>query len=109
LISNDALEGSPSEPYEVQAQMITELSARAFANYKLPTLKAATAFAFLHKAATGASFLQGSARITYTGVQETTEGRQLSVGVSPLGGLAVLRHDFAFGRDRLGVMALWEF
>jgi hypothetical protein len=109
LTSNNVLEGSRNRPCEVQAQMIAELSARAFVHYKLPTLKEATAFAFLHKVATGADadFLQGD-QTTYTRVQETIEvGRRLSVGGSTPDGLRV---DYSrFPRNALGVLALREF
>jgi hypothetical protein len=86
VLFKGVLEGSRNQPYEKQAEMVAELSARALVHYEVPTALDMVMVAFLHKVATGESILQAAnekqnrSSPIYTRVQETTWGYHLAVG-----------------------------
>jgi hypothetical protein len=83
LISKDVLEGSRNTGYLKQVAMIQELSKKSFADYQIPTFRAAIAATFLHKIATGEDLFPlnyEEDRPTYTFVQERVGDWRLIVG-----------------------------
>ena len=114
LITNDVLLGSRNQPYERQAQMITDLNERNSTNYQVPTLRETVLSLFLERIATGTSLYQegneqNGNQYTYTRVAETTRDWHLIVGGFAPSGLRVyyFGYDYAAGSD--GMAALRKF
>jgi hypothetical protein len=109
LISKDVLEGSRDKTYAEQVEMIQSLSEKSFANYEVPTLRAAIAATFLHKVATNENLFRSKADdrkpVSYTCVQEKTNDLHLIVGgFSPCG--LYVRDSSRFVNATFGVAAL---
>lgn len=108
LMSNDILPESRKQSYEKHAEMVEELSKKAFLNYEVPSLRAALGVTFLHKVATGESILQAGNEqnnysYTYTRINETTDQQHLVVGACDHSGVNVV--NFHHSYEYVGVSA----
>jgi hypothetical protein len=114
LIPNEVLPKSRNKSYLEQAHMVSELSAKALANYEVPSLYAAAAAYFLHQVATKESLYEAgneqNGKInTLTRVEDTDKNHHLVVGSTPRGLHVTDYYPSEYKRKHVGIVPLRRF